>query len=121
MSRDPGKAAESEPGAALGAPDEAGAVFGALADPMRRALLARLATTPATATELAGGLPISRQAVVKHLSALAQAGLLQREKEGRDVRFRVTPEPLGEAVSWIAQVGGQWDQRLARLARELRG
>ncbi|MHB1570884.1 MAG: ArsR/SmtB family transcription factor [Solirubrobacteraceae bacterium] len=104
---------------AASAADEAGAVFGALADPMRRALLARLATRPATATELAEGLPISRQAVVKHLSALAHAGLLDREKRGRDVRYRVTPEPLGDAVSWIAKVGGQWDDRLARLGREL--
>lgn len=109
---------------ALGAPDDAdgaAAVFGALADPMRRALLARLAVEPATATELAGELPISRQAVVKHLSALAHAGLLERRRTGRDVRYRVTPEPLGDAVSWIARVGGQWDERLARLARELGG
>lgn len=83
---------------------------------MRRALLQRLATAPATATELAVELPISRQAVAKHLASLSGAGLLARERTGRDVRYRVTPAPLGDAVSWISQVGGQWDDRLAALS-----
>lgn len=96
--------------------DRAGAVFGALADPMRRRLLSTIAEHPATATELATSLPISRQAVAKHLSSLSDAGLLERERAGRDVRYHVTPEPLSSAVSWMAEVGGQWDQRLARLA-----
>lgn len=101
-------------------PDRAGTVFGALSDPTRRELLSAVAAHPeSTATELAAGLPISRQAVVKHLSALADAGLLDRERAGREVRYRMTPEPLSDAVSWIAQVGGQWDARLARLARQL--
>lgn len=95
------------------------AVFGALADPTRRALLARVATNPSTATELAGGLPITRQAVVKHLGALADAGLLERERSGREVRYRVTPAPLSDAVSWITEVGAQWDERLASMARAL--
>lgn len=103
------------------AEDRAGPVFDALADPMRRRLLAQLADRPATATELAGDLPISRQAVTKHLTSLAQAGLLERERAGRDVRYRVTPAPLSEAVSWMATVGGQWDERLARLANALSG
>jgi DNA-binding transcriptional ArsR family regulator len=98
-------------------PDPAGAVFDALADPMRRRLLQTIAGSPATATELAGALPISRQAVSKHLRALSQAGLLERERSGRDVRYRMTPAPLSEAVSWMADVGGQWDERLARLAQ----
>ncbi len=99
--------------------DRAGAVFGALSDPTRRALLSAVASHPeTTATELASALPISRQAVVKHLSALADAGLLDRERAGREVRYRVTPEPLSDAVSWMAEVGGQWDQRLASLARQ---
>ena len=92
-------------------------VFAALADPNRRRLLAAVASSPATATELAGDLPISRQAVVKHLSALADAGLLERERRGREVRYRMTPQPLSDAVGWMAEVGGQWDQRLAGLAR----
>jgi DNA-binding transcriptional ArsR family regulator len=103
------------------ADDPAGAVFGALADPMRRRLLAELAVHPATATELASALPITRQAVTKHLTSLSAAGLLERERAGRDVRYRVTPAPLSEAVSWMAEVGGQWDERLARLARAFDG
>lgn len=94
-------------------------VFGALADPTRRQLLSAIGEHPATATELAGGLPISRQAVVKHLGALTEAGLLERERAGREVRYRVTPAPLSDAVSWIAEVGAQWDDRLASLARTL--
>ena len=100
--------------------DRAGAVFGALADPTRRTLLAALAEHPAaTATELAAEFPITRQAVLKHLTALADAGLLDRERSGREVRYRVTPAPLTDAVSWIADVGGQWDDRIARLRRQL--
>ena len=96
--------------------DRAGAVFGALSDPTRRVLLQTIASQPtATATELASELPISRQAVLKHLAALADAGLVQRERSGREVRYRVTPEPLSDAVSWMADVGGQWDDRLAAL------
>jgi DNA-binding transcriptional ArsR family regulator len=102
------------------ASDPAGAVFGALSDPTRRALLAAIADQPAaTATELASELPISRQAVLKHLTALADAGLLDRERSGREVRYRVTPAPLSDAASWMAEVGGQWDARLATLKRQL--
>jgi len=101
--------------------DPSGAVFGALADPTRRQLLSAIAAHPATATELAAELPISRQAVVKHLNTLADARLLEREREGRDVRYRVTPEPLSDAVSWIAEVGGAWDARLAALRSSLNG
>ena len=98
--------------------DHAAAVFGALADPTRRTLLQTIAAQPAaTATELAAELPISRQAVVKHLAALADAGLVQRTRAGRDVQYRVSPEPLSDAVSWIAEVGGQWDARLESLQR----
>ena len=100
--------------------DPAGPVFNALADPTRRQLLSTIATAPATATELASRLPISRQAVVKHLSTLSDAGLLERERTGRDVRYHVTPAPLTDAVTWMTSVGGQWDERLAALARTLR-
>jgi DNA-binding transcriptional ArsR family regulator len=102
------------------ATDSAGTVFGALADPTRRQLLSAIAIQPATATELAIELPISRQAVVRHLSALSEAGLLERERSGRDVRYRVTPAPLNDAVSWMADVVGQWDRRLAALSAALR-
>jgi DNA-binding transcriptional ArsR family regulator len=100
--------------------DRAGAVFGALADPTRRALLTTIADQhTATATQLAAQLPISRQAVLKHLTTLADAGLLDRERSGREVRYRVTPDPFSDAVSWMAEVGGQWDDRLAALKRRL--
>jgi DNA-binding transcriptional ArsR family regulator len=100
--------------------DRAGAVFGALSDPTRRALLAAIASQPqATATELAAELPISRQAVAKHLTALGEAGLIEHRRTGREVHYRVTPAPLSDAVSWMAEVGGQWDERLATLRRTL--
>lgn len=104
-------------------PDErAGAVFGALSDPTRRALLTAIAAHPAaTATELAAELPISRQAVVKHLGALTEAGLLDRTRAGREVRYRFTPGPLSDAVDWMAAVGAEWDERLAVLRRQLGG
>ena len=100
--------------------DRAGAVFGALSDPTRRALLAAIAEHPAaTATELAAQLPISRQAVLKHLGALTDAGLLDRTRSGREVRYEFTPAPLSDAVDWMTAVGAEWDDRLAVLRRQL--
>jgi DNA-binding transcriptional ArsR family regulator len=94
-------------------------VFSALSDPTRRELLRTIAEEPeTTATELAARLPISRQAVLKHLAALADAGLVDRERSGREVHYRVTPQPLTEAVSWMADVGAAWDGRLAALKRQ---
>jgi DNA-binding transcriptional ArsR family regulator len=102
--------------------DRAGAVFGALSDPTRRALLAAIASHPAaTATELAAELPITRQAVVKHLGALADAGLLDRTRAGREVHYEFTPGPLSDAVDWMTAVGSEWDERLALLRRRLGG
>src|SRR5437660_3418223 len=100
--------------------DRTDAVFGALADSTRRTLLATIAHQPSvTATELAAELPITRQAVLKHLTALTDAGLLDRERSGREVHYRVTPEPLSDAVSWMAAVGAQWDERLGALSAQL--
>ena len=91
-------------------------VFAALSDATRRDLLTRLADGgPATATQLAAELPITRQAVIKHLEALREAQLVTSAREGREVRYTVTPEPLADAVGWIADVGAQWDSRLAAL------
>jgi ArsR family transcriptional regulator, cadmium/lead-responsive transcriptional repressor len=95
--------------------DAVGATFAALADPSRRRMLGLLGGTGATATELARQLPISRQAVAKHLTQLASAGLVASRREGRETRYTVTPEPLEDAVAWIVQAGGEWDERLARL------
>ena len=105
---------------ASGADDRAGAVFGALSDPTRRALLAAIAEHPAaTATQLASELPISRQAVLKHLNALTDAGLLDRTRSGREVRYQFTPAPLSDAVGWMTAVGAEWDERLASLRLQL--
>ena len=70
----------------------------------------------ATATELAADLPVTRQAVAKHLAVLAGAGLVAARREGRETRYRPTPAPLGEAIGWMTGVGAQWDER-ARGAR----
>ena len=102
--------------------DLAGPVFGALSDPTRRRVLAALAERrTATATQLASELPVSRQAVLKHLSALSAAELVTSQRSGREVHYRLTPAPLSEAMSWMAAVGAQWDQRLALLERHLAG
>src|SRR6478609_5377170 len=102
-------------GAGGGMSDAIGATFSALADPSRRRMLGLLGGTGATATQLARELPISRQAVAKHLSQLAAAGLVASRREGRETRYTVTPEPLEQAVAWMVQAGGEWDDRLARL------
>jgi len=97
-----------------------GLVFDALGDPGRRALVASVAERgTATATELASELPVTRQAVAKQLAQLADAGVLGSTRVGRETRYRVTPESLGEAAAWLAEVGSAWDERLARLARAL--
>jgi len=95
-------------------------VFDALGDPGRRALVATVAERgSATATELAAGLPVTRQAVAKQLGALADAGLLRSTRVGRETRYAVTPQPLGEAAQWLLEVGARWDERLAALERSL--
>ena len=94
----------------------ADAVFAALADPTRRAVIGRLAQEPLSASALAGELPVSRQAVAKHLAALDRAGLVATRREGRELRYSLDPAPMGEAMAWMASVGAQWDERLSRLA-----
>jgi DNA-binding transcriptional ArsR family regulator len=92
-------------------------VFTALADPTRRFVLETLATRgDATATELAAELPVTRQAVAKHLAALGEAGLVDARRAGRETRYRLTPEPLGDAVGWLERI---WDERLDALRRHL--
>ncbi len=82
-------------------------------------MLSLMGGSGATATELARELPITRQAVAKHLSQLASAGLVAPTRQGRETRYRITPEPL--EVAWIVQAGGEWDDRLARLGAYVGG
>src|SRR5215212_2970344 len=103
--------AAGAPGALMGAAD---AVFSALSDGTRRNLLARLGELgEASATDLARELPVSRQAVHKHLGMLSAAGLVATRRSGREVLYHPTPAPMSEAMAWMAEVGGQWDERLA--------
>jgi len=96
-------------------PTDPDAVFAALADPTRREVIGRLAREPLSASALAGELPISRQAVAKHLATLDRAGLVAARRAGRELQYRLEPAPLGDAMAWMASVGARWDERLARL------
>lgn len=98
-----------------------GAVFSALSDPNRRFMVQALADGGAvTATELADRLPITRQAITKHLGTLGQAGLVEGERQGREVRYRLTPDAMTDAMAWMVDVGAQWDRRLAALEHRLK-
>jgi DNA-binding transcriptional ArsR family regulator len=97
-----------------------GPVFAALADPTRREVVRLLAGRPGlTASALAAELPVSRQAIAKHLAQLREAGLAEAEVAGRETRYRLTPEPLAGAMAWMVEAGGRWDTRLDRLKRQL--
>jgi DNA-binding transcriptional ArsR family regulator len=72
-----------------------------------------------TASGLAQELPITRQAISKHLATLEEAGLVTVSHEGREARYRLTPAPLTGAMQWMATAGARWDERLARLSKRL--
>ena len=99
----------------------AGHVFAALADPTRRAILAALASRgPATATDLAVDLPITRQAIAKHLALLAEAGLVTAEPgERRRVRYRLRSAPMRVAQQFLAALARDWDGPLDALKEHL--
>lgn len=101
--------------------DESGLnqTFGALSDPTRRAILARLAKGEAQVSELAEPFGISMPAVSKHLKVLENAGLIHRQKDGRVHRFTVNPRPLELAVSWIEKYQRFWGQQLDSLGEYL--
>src|SRR5580700_3171020 len=96
-------------------------VFAALADPSRRAILAALASAgPATATDLASRLPITRQAIAKHLALLAEAGLVTAEPgERRRVRYRLHSAPIQVAQQFLAALARDWDGPLGALKEHL--
>jgi DNA-binding transcriptional ArsR family regulator len=97
---------------------EGDALWAAVGDPTRRQLLdALLARGEATATALAAELPVTRQAVAKHLGVLDRAGLVDGRKEGREVIYAVRPERLDEVSRDMAAVASTWDKRLATIKR----
>jgi DNA-binding transcriptional ArsR family regulator len=99
-------------------PIEVGAVLAALADPTRRDLLAALAEAGrASATQLADRLPVSRQAVVKHLGLLSGAGLVSGGRTGREVLYELRPDRLQASARWLDELAGAWDRRLGDLKR----
>ncbi len=98
--------------------EQEGAVLAALADPTRRRVLDLLAAHgEGTATTLAGELPVSRPAVIKHLAVLDRAGLVAASRRGREVRYRVRPEPLDATARWMSDLASEWDGRLDALKR----
>ena len=95
-----------------------GELWAAVAEPTRRRLLdVLLARGEATATTLANELPVTRQAVAKHLAVLDRAGLVERQQRGREVHYAVRPERLDAAAEAMARVATEWDQRLAEIER----
>lgn len=93
-------------------------LWAAIADPTRRRLLdALLAHGEASATTLARELPVTRQAVAKHLAVLRRVGLVEGRRQGREVRYVVRPERLDAATHGMARVAAHWDERLAAIKR----
>jgi DNA-binding transcriptional ArsR family regulator len=92
-------------------------VFAALADPTRRALLARLGEAEqVSVSELARPFPVSLPAIMKHLDVLADAGLITRSKSGRTVACRLTAAPMEQAIDWLNRYQRFWSEQLDRLA-----
>ncbi|MFZ5724052.1 MAG: ArsR/SmtB family transcription factor [Pseudomonadota bacterium] len=100
--------------------DTLSVVFAALADPTRRAILARLSAGEASVTELAEPFAMSLPAVSKHLKVLEQAGLIARGREAQWRPCRLQATPLREAADWVEQYRRHWEQRLDRLDDYLR-
>jgi DNA-binding transcriptional ArsR family regulator len=95
------------------------AVFSALADPTRRAILAQLSDGESAISTLKAPHKMSLPGVMKHLTVLEEAGLVERQKMGRVVHCRLAAAPLKEAASWIAEYRQFWDQQLDSLANYL--
>ena len=90
-------------------------VFSALADPTRREILARLGSGESSVTALAEPFDISLPAISRHLKVLEGAGLLERRKDGRVHRIRLVPDPMLDAIEWMARYGRFWEERLDSL------
>jgi DNA-binding transcriptional ArsR family regulator len=92
-------------------------LWSAIGDPTRRRVLEAILDREggATATVVAGELPVTRQAVAKHLAVLGRAGLVEARREGREVRYAVRPQRLDAAARSVASVAAQWDARLLAI------
>lgn len=97
------------------------AVFGALADPTRRAILARLSQGDAYVSELAEPYDMSLAAVSRHVHVLENAGLMDRTREGKSIRCRLNAEPLKEVSDWVGVYRAFWEQKLDALGDFLEG
>ena len=95
------------------------ATFGALADPTRRAILARLADGEASVTELAEPFSMSQPAISKHLKVLERAGLISRSRDAQRRPCKIEARPLAEATRWLERYRELWEQRFARLDKVL--
>jgi DNA-binding transcriptional ArsR family regulator len=91
------------------------ATFAALADPTRRAILARLATGEASVTELAQPFAMSQPAISKHLKVLERAGLISAARVGQRRPRRIEPKPLAEATAWLETYRAMWETNFERL------
>ena len=99
-------------------PLEVDEIFAALAEPVRRRMLEVITSHgEATATTVAAEMPITRQAVTKHLAVLEGAGLVASHRQGREVLYEVRPEPLTGAARWMQQLASEWDARLQAIKR----
>ena len=101
-------------------PDPLSTTFAALADPTRRAILARLASGAASVTELAEPFAMSMPAISQHLKVLEAAGLIERGREAQWRPCTLSPAPLKEAVDWLEHYRPFWEERLDRLRAYLR-
>ena len=101
-------------------PDRLSVTFGALADPTRRAILARLAKGPATVTELARPFEMTLPAVSKHLKVLERAGLIERGREAQWRPCQLRARPLEEAADWVERYRSLWEERFDRLDEYLK-
>jgi DNA-binding transcriptional ArsR family regulator len=100
--------------------DPLSTTFAALADPTRRAILARLARGEATVTELAAPFDLSLPAISKHLKVLQRAGLIEQGRQAQWRPCRLTPEPLRDVADWIGQYRRHWEASFERLDEYLR-
>ena len=98
-----------------GSPDLLDATFAALADPTRRAILARLASGQATVTELAAPFDMSQPAISKHLKVLERAGLVSRSRDAQRRPCRLEARPLKAATDWLENYRGYWEESYQRL------